>query len=261
MSGRSGVLSGTRLLVSRPESSPPDLADRLRALGARVSAIATTRIEALDPEPLRRALRRLDAYRGILFTSRHAVRIVLGELRELEADQSVLARVEVIAIGPATAATLEQEGLPAGLVARRFTAEGILETLASRGPVSGWRLLYPAAAGAREVLPSGLRVRGAEVDVVPIYRSVAVQDAAVRVREMVARDEIDLIVVTSGSSARAVWDAVADAGAMLTVASIGPATTAVARELGMHVAAEAREATVEGLVDAIIAWRSESSRR
>lgn len=261
MSGRSGVLSGTRLLVSRPESSPPDLAERLRALGARVSAIATTRVEALDPEPLRRALRRLDAYRGVVFTSRHAVRIVLEELRALGVDQGVLARLEVIVIGPATAATLEQEGLPADLVARRFTAEGILETLASRGPVSGWRLLYPAAAGARDVLPLGLRARGAEVDVVPIYRSVAVQDAAVRVREMVSRHEIDLIVVTSGSSARAVWDAVADPSALIPVASIGPATTAVARDLGMHVAAEAREATVEGLVDAVVAWRSESAGR
>ena len=54
----------------------------------------------------------------------------------------------------------------------RSVAEGLLEALADE-PLDGKRVLIARAAAARDVLPDGLRERGAEVDVLALYETVA----------------------------------------------------------------------------------------
>ena len=58
----------------------------------------------------------------------------------------------------------------ADVVPERFVAEGLVEALADV-PVS--RALIARAAAARDVLPDALRERGAEVDVLALYETVA----------------------------------------------------------------------------------------
>ena len=58
----------------------------------------------------------------------------------------------------------------ADVVPERFVAEGLVEALADV-PVS--RALVARAAAARDVLVDALRERGAEVDVVALYETVA----------------------------------------------------------------------------------------
>ena len=249
------------MVVARAAGSSPALADRLAALGAEVEVVAATRIEPLDPARLHAALRRLEGYRWIAFTSQHAVRIVIEELTPAGVARSAFDRAGVIAVGPATARALAERGITTDIVPARFQAEAIVEALAARGDMAGSRLLYPAAEGARDVLAPGVRTLGAEVDVVPIYRSVADAAGAERLRGLQARGRVDLIVTTSGSSARTIASML-DAGASSAppVASIGPVTSAVAREAGLRVAAEARNASADGLVEAIVAWARMGSR-
>ena len=58
----------------------------------------------------------------------------------------------------------------ADVVPERFVAEGLVEALAGL-PVT--RALVARAADARDVLPDALRDRGAQVDVVALYETVA----------------------------------------------------------------------------------------
>ena len=58
----------------------------------------------------------------------------------------------------------------ADIVPERFVAEGLVEALVDV-PVS--RALIARAAVARDVLPDALRDRGAQVDVVALYETVA----------------------------------------------------------------------------------------
>src|SRR5213075_271883 len=89
-------------------------------------------------------------------------------LMDLVRDARSLAGVRVAAIGPGTAEELARRGIVADIVAQVSTAEGLLEALAGEY-VKGRSVLVPRASEARDVLPDGLRERGAEVEVVALY--------------------------------------------------------------------------------------------
>src|SRR3972149_1868866 len=84
--------------------------------------------------------------------------------------------LRVAPMGPATAAALQEVGLHPDLVPDEYRAEAILEALDR--DLSGMRFLIPRAAEAREVLPAGLRERGAQGEGVPVYRTVPVAGQA-----------------------------------------------------------------------------------
>ena len=85
-------------------------------------------------------------------------------------DARSLAGARVAAIGPGTARALEAHGIRPDVVPERAVAESLAEAL-EQIPVS--RALVARAAGARDVVPDALRARGAEVDVVALYETVA----------------------------------------------------------------------------------------
>ena len=93
--------------------------------------------------------------------------------------------VTVAAIGPGTARALRAHGIEPDVVPERAVAEGLVEALADV-PVAA-RAVARAAEG-RDVLPDALRERGAQVDVVALYETVAeplddaTRDAAARRR-------------------------------------------------------------------------------
>ncbi len=76
------------------------------------------------------------------------------------------------AIGPGTAAALGERGVIADVVPERSVAEALVEALADV-ELEGRPVLIARAAEARDVLPDALRERGADVDVVALYETVA----------------------------------------------------------------------------------------
>jgi uroporphyrinogen III methyltransferase/synthase len=115
-------------------------------------------------------------------------------------------------------------------------------------------VLLPRASEARDVLPEGLRALGAQVHVIPIYRTVLDGDGAARVAGRLRAGEIDLVTLSSSSTARFFVDAVgAEAAGAAPAASIGPVTSAAARALGLRVTVESERSTIPALVEAIVA--------
>jgi uroporphyrinogen III methyltransferase/synthase len=114
-------------------------------------------------------------------------------------------------------------------------------------------VLYAGAEGARDVLPAGLRALGGAVDLLPLYRSVPHLTSVESIKTF-ARDanELSLAAFTSASAVRAFADAAGETARRVPAASIGPATSAAARELGLEVIVEAEVSTIPGLVAAII---------
>ena len=135
------------------------------ALGAEVVEAPAIRIVPLPVE-----LPRLDRYDLVCLTSPNGARLLFERLAERGEDARALAGARVAAIGPGTAAALREAGVIADVVPERFVAEGLVEALAGQ-PAS--RVLVARAAEARDVLPDALRERGAEVDVVALYETVA----------------------------------------------------------------------------------------
>jgi uroporphyrinogen III methyltransferase/synthase len=246
-------LFGKRIIVTRARTQASQLAERLAGLGADVIEAPAIRIEPLDPAPLRSALGSLADYRWVIFTSRNAVEIFWGELRTLGLDARALAGTKLVAVGPSTATALAERGLVADVIPERFVAEGIIEALRARSDVHDARVLYPQAAGARDVVPDELRELGAEVVALPIYRSVPDPDGVRTAREALQSGTVDVVTFTSSSTVRFFVESVGiDAARRATIVSMGPITSETARSLGLDVAVEAREATIESLVEAVV---------
>ena len=248
-------LAGKRIVVTRARTQASSLSVRLRELGADVTEMPAIRVEPLDPEPLDAALGRLSAYDWVMFASQNAVEIFWQAMRVRGLDARSLGSARVAAIGRATADALLERGLAADVIPERFVAESLVEALERREDVKGRRVLLPQALDARDVLPEGLRALGAQVDAIPIYRTVSDGAGAARVGERLRAGEIDLVTLTSSSTVQFFVDAVgAEAARAAPVASIGPVTSAAAKALGLRVTVEAGESTIAGLVDAIVAF-------
>ena len=94
----------------------------------------------------------------------------------------------------------------ADVVPDRFVAEALVEALADLD-VQGRPVLVARAAEARDVLPDALRERGAEVDVVALYETVAETPEPEAVE---AAQSADYVTFTSSSTVRNLMDAVGD---------------------------------------------------
>ena len=236
-------LDGRRVVVTRARAQASGLAARLAALGADVVEAPAIRIE---PRPfageLERAVRAISSYALVCLTSPNGAGLLLDALAEGGLDARALAGVRVAAIGPGTARELAARGIRADVVAETSTAEGLLEALA--GEELG-RVLVARAAEARDALPDGLRERGADVDVVALYDTVAEAVAA-------PVEGADYVTFTSSSTVRFFVEAHGRPNGARVI-SIGPVTSATARELGLEVHAEAERHDIDGLVDALLA--------
>lgn len=244
-------LFGKRIVVTRARSQAASLSDRLAARGADVLEMPATRIEPTDPAALRSAIARLNEYGWVVFTSQNAVRIFWDTVRAESRDARAFAGVKLAAVGPATADALLEHGLTVDVSPDRFVAEGLLDALRDRRDVRGVRVLYAAAQGARETLEDGLAELGAVVDRVELYRSVIDGEGGAALRDELMTGTVDLVTFTSASSVNAFLSAVGEEAAKCApAASIGPITTAAARNAGIDVIIEAEESTIPGLVDA-----------
>ena len=161
-------------------------------------------------------------------------------------------------MGPATAAALETVGVHADLIPDRFVAEAVVEALEAAGAIAGSRILLPRADLARPLLAMELQARGAEVTEVAAYRTIADGEGVERLQSHLAAGEVDMITFTASSTVRNFVDLAGTEIGGARVASIGPITSATARELGLPVHLEAAEYTVPGLIRVLREWGESS---
>ena len=248
-------LAGKRIVVTRAREQAGALADALAALGAEVIRIPTIEIRHPESwEPLDRAIRRLDDFDFLLVTSANGARNFLARLRACGCDIGDLAGLEIGAIGPATAAELEQAGVEVDFIPQEYRAEGLLEVLGNRD-LAGKAFLIPRAKVARDLVPRALEEKGASVVAVEAYETALPAFAAGEL-DCLLTPLPDVVTFTSSSTAAnfAVLLGENRAKQVLTVAavaSIGPVTSDTIGKLGLAVAVEAKESTIPGLVEAI----------
>ncbi len=115
------------------------------------------------------------------------------------------------------------------------------------------RALVARAEVARDVLPDALRERGAEVEILPLYRTVAepLEGAALD-----AARAADYVTFTSASSVRFYVEAAGAPRDGQQLVSIGPITSDALRERGLEAHVEAAEHTPAGLLAALVAAAS-----
>ena len=234
-------LHGRTVAVTRARALASALAARLRTLGATV-----VEAPAIRTQPLPAALPDLGAYDLLCVTSPNGAHELFARLAAADADARALAGLTVAAIGPGTARALGEHGIRPDVVPARAVAEGLVESLAG---VDMRRALIVRGREGRDVLPDALLERGAEVDILVLYETVAepLDEATAR-----AAAGADYLTFTSASTVR-FFLAAAGSLAGPRIASIGPATSAALREAGVEPDLEADPHTPDGLVAALVA--------
>jgi uroporphyrinogen III methyltransferase/synthase len=237
-----GPLAGLVVAVTRARAQSSGLARRLRELGAEVVESPAIRIVPVDgPAP------EVDRYDLVCLTSPNGVQLLFERLARVGRDARALAGARVAAIGPGTAAALRAHGVIADVVPERFVAEALVEALAT---VPVRRALVARAVGARDVLPDALRARGAEVDVLELYETVA---EPLSEAQLAAVKRAHYLTFTSSSTVRFL---LASAGSSVAdgtrIVSIGPVTSATLREHALEPDVEAQRHDIDGLVQALV---------
>jgi uroporphyrinogen III methyltransferase/synthase len=249
-------LSGKRVLITRPRSQAGDMAARVEALGGEPIRLPTVDItEPADWSPVDRAIERFADYQWLVFTSSNGVHAFIQRLRQTGRDLRALGGCKLAATGPATADALRGYHLEPDLTPGEFNSEGLVATL--RPLVAGQRVLLARADRGIDLLRQELG-GVAQVDQVAVYsQRDAVLEPETPALRMLSRGEIDWVTLTSSNIAKVLIGAL-DAAAREHVragrtrlASISPRTSAVVRELGLPVAAEAKEYTTEGILTAL----------
>jgi uroporphyrinogen III methyltransferase/synthase len=253
-SGADRLPAETGIAVTRAEADDGPLSERLRARGARVTHWPAVDIRPPeDPRPLDQALADLERFHWIVFSSPRAVAAVTGRAHQ-PPD-----RPKVAAIGMSTAQALMAEGWPVHLIPKPFNAEQRVKAFEQTGWANGARVFFPASSIARPTIPEGLTALGADVEQVVAYDTTSAAVDPDRCLADVEVGGVNIVTFTSPSAVRGLKQGLGPAHfarimERVVPAVIGPTTAEALREAGAGEMIEASPSTLDGLVEAIVAW-------
>jgi uroporphyrinogen III methyltransferase/synthase len=247
-------LFGKRILVTLPADDNSRLSQALEGYGAECTMLPLISIKPLeDYNILDEAIRQIEDYHWVIFTSQNGVRFFKQRLDALNMDIRCLQGVKVASIGPKTRSAVESLGLRNDIVPSNYMQEGLLKAFKSSG-VKGANILIVRAMEARDVLPQGLAKLGARVKVVAAYKT-RLRTEKIRAEEYL--NDFDMVTFTSSSCVQGFFNVFSSKQIFsgknrFKTASIGPVTSQTCRKYGLRVAIEAKEFTLEGLAAAIL---------
>lgn len=252
-------LFGVRAAVTRPAEQSTALADLLRNAGAEVVSTPTIRFQDRPFSPTIRS--ELDSVRDggydwLVFTSAHAVKLFFGHLHHLGRDSRALHQVRIAAIGTRTADALTLEGITPDLLPKQMSQEGLAGAMQTE---PGERVLIPRAAAAREVLEQELAARAVDVQVLPLYDTIADRDGIANLRRLLTRGRLHAVTFTSASTFEKILEVIKAEDlpklfADVCIASIGAATSEAIRRHGLSVHVEAPSPDMVQLCSEISTW-------
>jgi uroporphyrinogen III methyltransferase/synthase len=260
------ALQGKRILVTRSAGQASQFTDLLTSRGAEVIEMPTLAI--LPPtswEFLDQAIASLPNYDWLILTSANAVDSFFGRLKNSGKDSRALYSLKIAVVGRKTAEVLANYGITPDLVPTDFVADALVDAFLAipNHVLTEKKMLFPRVeSGGREILVEQLQKHGAIVDAIPAYESGCPEAIApVALKAIQNQDQkLDAIAFASSKTVKhfcQLLDRIADRDtwrswlADVTIASIGPQTSKTCDELFGRVDCEAREYTLDGLVEAI----------
>lgn len=243
-------LHGRTVVVTRARAQASQLSHTLRSLGAAVVELPAIAIEPLiDSDEVSTAMLSISGYDFLCLSSPNAVELFFRALSRKGLDARALAGVTVAAVGPGTAEALKEYRIEADVVPERSVAEGLVEALEGTG-MEGRKVLIARSEEAREILPEALAERGADVDVVSLYRTVRGTPDG---RSLESASDAGWITFTSASTVQNLVSVMPEGlPSAARIISIGPVTSEAIRAAGLEVAREATRHDLDGLLEALL---------
>jgi uroporphyrinogen III methyltransferase/synthase len=269
-------LLGLRVLNTQPPSEAGELSWRLMALGAEPMELPTTQVvAAIDRGPLDTAINRLcpqeplfternnHAYDWVVLTSSSSASFFINRLFALGHDVRALAGVKLAVADTGTAETLLEYGLVADFIPMLDAMQDIASEI---GETPGQRvlLLLPSAPLATTDLTTALRAQGTSVQTAAAYTIQPTSPDPVALSALLDGN-VDVATFVDAYSLTSLAKMlnnrpVAEVLSPLTTACINPSTAEAASALGVRVDLIAEKHTIQGLIDALVKWRTKEGR-
>ena len=245
------------VVVTRSADDNASLGAELTRRGFDVVAVPLVAILAPSDggEALARAVASIDdgTVAWVVLTSVNGVDALAAALATGRGDRRWPDRVEVAAVGPATAAAARAAGMTVGIVPPEATAGSLVEVFPNHGPTAlRRRVLAPLAELAGSTVEDGLRAKGWSVERVEAYRTGAPSGPGPDAPTVARVSTADAVTFFSPSVVDR-WIAQFGPAAPPVVVCIGPSTAERARDRGLTGVVMARPHTEDGVIEALSA--------
>jgi uroporphyrinogen III methyltransferase / synthase len=259
-------LTGKTILVTRAAGQSSQFTTLLQEQGASVLEMPTLEITPPSSwQALDRAIDTLDRFDWLILTSSNGVDYFFSRLTERGKDARALAGIKIAVVGRKTAASLTRQGLQPDFIPPNFVADSLVDHFPERDRLSTLNILFPRVeSGGRDVLVRELTSQGATVLEVAAYESGCAQQMTAETITALQQQTIDIVTFASSKTVRCFYHLLQQETAQgtqllpladtLCIASIGPQTSDTCREWLNRVDIEAKDYTLEGLVQAIVKW-------
>lgn len=252
-------LFGQRVVVTRAREQADPFSKQLSDLGAEVLEIPTIKI--VPPGEERRhdvidALLELNSYDWLVFTSANGVTAFFELFFKRFQDLRDIGGAKIAAIGPATAAKLKELHLQVDLMPEEAIGSKIAKAFQKFETVENLKFCLLRAEVANPDLPNGLEELGAIVDDIAIYKTVAETEDTTGAAAKLLEGGADWITFASASTvehfhARFDLPKLCKTFPRIKLLSIGPETSKAIRALGLEPAREAKEHTIDGMIQVL----------
>ncbi len=252
-------LFGKRIVITRARAQASGLVSTLSKLGAHCIEIPTIQIaEPENTQPLKESIENIKDYDWLVFTSVNGVKFFFNTLFEMGYDVRVLGHLKFACIGPVTKERLKDYGIISDILPETYRAESVIDAF-SAFEIKHKKILLPRAKQARTILPEELTRMGAQVDDITAYETLLNTDGKNDLISFLENQKIDAITFTSSSTVSNFISQLEskDTRKLLknvAIASIGPITSDTARSYGIEPEIEAKEFTIQGLVNSLLAY-------
>lgn len=232
------------IAITRPAERSQEAVDIIENWGGTALVAPTLELQISSSQSLIELCKLAKKLDWLIFTSPTAILSLFKHCKELKEHLNPECKIAVI--GPRTGNYLGEYGLEPDLIPDDYTAEGLLdifEPIEIENKVIG----IPRTMAARDVLPEGLKNRGAQVYLAEAYQSTIPQDKSKveKLIKCIINREVDAVTFTSTLTVKNLFQMVDEKdkdqllapliGGEVVVAAIGPVTGGALEEEGIPI--------------------------
>ena len=251
LSGKSVLVTGTTSMVNR-------LSPILKEEGAEAISFSLIRTERMRLPELDIALKEIDKYNWIVFTSANGVECFFEEMQDIRMDVRKLAHIHFAVIGDGTRKALETHNIFCDFIPTAYSSQDMAEAMIPHIEKDE-NVLLLRAEEANRVLPDALEAAGISHKCISLYHTVTDERKADELNRLIKM--VDYVTFASSSAVRAfvsMVDNLEDVKGKYI--SIGPVTTKTAQENGLSIAKTALIYTARGMVETMIQDAAEEGK-
>ena len=256
-------LINKNIVITRSKDQISDVKNLFESKGAEIFDLPALIIEYPDNlDPLDNALKDINEFHWIVFSSSNGIKFVESRLRDMGLCLKACSEnLRIAVVGEKTAKALKNLGIEADYIPPDYVAESLVRNF----PISlyGVKILIPRVqSGGRNFITEQFRNSGADVLEVAAYESKCPQFIPMETVDAFQRKSIDAIIFSSGKIVRnsayllqkEFGNEWLEVSKDIKLLSIGPQTSAACKEVFGRVDKEANVYSFEGILDSAIGY-------